>query len=146
MHPWPNKIRVGWLCRCVGLVWKPIRKRAHAHSSRNTRPQSSQLAEPLWTDLGQRIGISVRDPVSTSREIKEEEEEKERRQGMNGRTFSPNRRTRGKSSSTTTERYTFCKLQALIVRSSLESTGKRPRITPVGGGGGWRGGVGVRTW
>ena len=29
------------------------------NSSGNTRPQSSQLAEPLWTDLGVKHGISV---------------------------------------------------------------------------------------
>ena len=28
-HPWPNKVRVGWLCRCPGIVWEPIRKWAH---------------------------------------------------------------------------------------------------------------------
>ena len=29
-------------------------------SSGNARPQSSQLAEPLWTDPGLKSGISVR--------------------------------------------------------------------------------------
>ena len=27
--PWPNKVGVGWPCRCPGVVWEPIRKRAH---------------------------------------------------------------------------------------------------------------------
>ena len=31
----------------------------------NTRPQSSQLAEPLWTDTGLKCGISVRELIST---------------------------------------------------------------------------------
>ena len=30
------------------------------NSSGNTRPQSSQLAEPLWTEPGVKRGISVR--------------------------------------------------------------------------------------
>ena len=34
-------------------------------SSGNTRPQSSQLAEPLWTDRGLKSGISVRELIST---------------------------------------------------------------------------------
>ena len=35
------------------------------NSSGKTRPQSSQLAEPLWTDPGQRGGISMHDVIST---------------------------------------------------------------------------------
>ena len=35
------------------------------NSSGNTRPQSSQLAEPLRTDPGVKSGISVRDLIST---------------------------------------------------------------------------------
>ena len=31
----------------------------------NTRPQSSQIAEPLWTDLGPKSGISVHELIST---------------------------------------------------------------------------------
>ena len=33
----------------------------------NIRPQSSQLAEPLWTDPGIMNGISVRDLISTQK-------------------------------------------------------------------------------
>ena len=33
--------------------------------SGNTRPQSSQLAEPLWTNPGIKSGISVRELIST---------------------------------------------------------------------------------
>ena len=33
-------------------------------SSGNTRPQSSQLAEPLWTDPGVKSGISVHELIS----------------------------------------------------------------------------------
>ena len=33
--------------------------------SGNTRSQSSQLAEPLWTDPGRKSGISERELVST---------------------------------------------------------------------------------
>ena len=58
-----------------------------------TQPQSSQLADPLWTDPGLRSGISMRDLISTLKK----ERKKNRRRGMNCRAFSPNPRTRGKS-------------------------------------------------
>ena len=35
------------------------------NSSRNTRPQSSKLAEPLWTDPGLKNGLGVRELIST---------------------------------------------------------------------------------
>ena len=35
------------------------------NSSGNARLQSSQLAEPLWTDPGLKSGISVRELIST---------------------------------------------------------------------------------
>ena len=54
------------------------------NSSENASSQSSQLAEPLWTDQGLNGGISVRKLISTLK--------KKRRRGMNGRTFSPNPR------------------------------------------------------
>ena len=38
--------------------------------SGNIRPQSSQRAEPLWTDPGIKSGISVRELVSTSKKKK----------------------------------------------------------------------------
>ena len=44
--------------------------------SGNTRPQSSQLAEPLWTDPGVKSGISVLKLISTHT--------KRRRQVVNG--------------------------------------------------------------
>ena len=37
------------------------------NSSGNSRSQSSQLAEPLWTDPGLKSGISVRELISTSK-------------------------------------------------------------------------------
>ena len=64
----------------------------------NIRPQSSQLAEPQWTDPGIKSGISVRDLISTSRkEKKKEGKKKKRKRRVNGRTFSENPRKRGKS-------------------------------------------------
>ena len=65
------------------------------NSSGNTRPQSSQLAGPLWTDPGLKNGISVRELLSN--EKKKKNEEKKRSRGMNGRTFSQNPRKRGRS-------------------------------------------------
>ena len=35
------------------------------NSSGNTRPQSSQLVEPLWTDPGLKCGIGTRERIST---------------------------------------------------------------------------------
>ena len=40
------------------------------NSSGNTRSQSSQLAEPLWTDPGLKSGISVRKLISTQKKKK----------------------------------------------------------------------------
>ena len=55
------------------------RKRSPTHnSSGNTRPQSSQLTEPLWTDSGRKSGDIVRELIST---------DKKRRRGLNGPTF-----------------------------------------------------------
>ena len=58
--------------------------------SGNIRPQSSQLAEPLWTDSGLKGGSSVRELISTSKK------KKEGRREMSGRTISQTRRKRGK--------------------------------------------------
>ena len=60
--------------------------------SRNIRPESSQLAEPLWTDPGIKSGISVRELISAY-----------------SQTYSQNPRKRGKSHHhlrTTTTTYT----------------------------------------
>ena len=59
----------------------------------NTRLQSSQLAELLWTDPGIKSEISVRKVISTS--VKNNK--KKRRQGMKSRTLSQNPRERRKS-------------------------------------------------
>ena len=59
--------------------------------SGNIRPQSSQLTEPLWIDLGMKSGIGSRELISTSRG------KKGSRRGMNCRTFSQNPSKRGKS-------------------------------------------------
>ena len=55
----------------------------------NTWPQSSQLAERLWTDPGLKSGISVHKLIST-------EKKKKRRWGMNGHTSCQNPLTRAK--------------------------------------------------
>ena len=57
---------------------------------RNIRPQSSQLAELLWTNPGRKSGISVRELISTLKK-------KRRRRGMNGRTFCQHPRIQGKN-------------------------------------------------
>ena len=65
------------------------------YSSGNTRPQSSQLAEPLWTDPGVKSGISVRELIATKR--KKDIKKEKRKWKMICRIFSQNPRTRGKS-------------------------------------------------
>ena len=40
------------------------------NSSGNTRLQSSQLVEPLWTDPGLKCGISLRELISTLKKKK----------------------------------------------------------------------------
>ena len=52
--------------------------------SGNIQPQSSQLAEPLWTDPGLKSEISVRELISAT----EKNKIKKRWRGMNGRKFS----------------------------------------------------------
>ena len=51
------------------LLCKPsvgtYQETSSCNSSENTQPQSSQLAQPLWTDPGLRSGISVRKLIST---------------------------------------------------------------------------------
>ena len=53
------------------------------NSSGNIRQQSSQFAEPLWTNGGVKSIISVRELISTSGG-----EKKKRGWELNGRTFS----------------------------------------------------------
>ena len=59
-------------------------------SSGSTRSQSSQLAEPMWTDPGLKSGISVRELISMERERERErgKKKKKRRREMKCRTFS----------------------------------------------------------
>ena len=49
------------------------------NSSGNTQPQSSQQAEPLWTDPGVNIGISVRELIPTF--LKKEKKKKKKQAG-----------------------------------------------------------------
>ena len=60
----------GLPCRCPGIVWEPIGKRAHTQLVREIRSQSSQLAEQLWTDPGVKSEISVRELISTLKKKK----------------------------------------------------------------------------
>ena len=41
---------VGWLWHCPGIVWKLSGNKLTHNLSGKTRPQSSQLTKPLWTD------------------------------------------------------------------------------------------------
>ena len=57
----------------------------HANLSGNIRPQSSQLAEPLWTDLCIKSGISVRELISTEKKKKRRKERKKERKKAQAR-------------------------------------------------------------
>ena len=46
------------------------------NSSGNSRPQSSQLAAPLWIDPGLKSGIRVRELISTLKKKKKEKKKK----------------------------------------------------------------------
>ena len=47
-------------------------------SSGNAQPQSSRLAEPLWTNPGLKSGIGVRELISTKKKKKKKEKEEEK--------------------------------------------------------------------
>ena len=64
LDPGPNEVGVGWLC-CLGLVWDLIRKTSSHATRHGPRLQSSQLAEPLWTDPSLKSGIGIRELLST---------------------------------------------------------------------------------
>ena len=56
--------------------WNLLGNELTHNSSGNTRSQSSQLAEPLWTDRCLKSGISVRELISTLKRRKKEKKEK----------------------------------------------------------------------
>ena len=76
---------------CRHSVGSYPERSSHA-TCQGTSGQSSQLAEPLWTDPGPESEISARELMSTSKT-----KLKKRRRGMNGKTFSQSPRKRGKS-------------------------------------------------
>ena len=57
------------LCRCS--VGNYVGNELTHDSSRNARPQSSQLAEPLLTDPGLNSGTGAREMISTKKKDKE---------------------------------------------------------------------------
>ena len=68
----------------VQAEWRNLTgKELTRNSSGNTRSQSSQLAEPLWTDPGLTSGISVRELISNLK--KKKRGNKKRRWEMNWR-------------------------------------------------------------
>ena len=65
--------RSGLTAAVQSYCWNLYGNELTHNLSGNIRPQSSQLAEPLWTDPGIKRGISVHELISTS---KREEKEK----------------------------------------------------------------------
>ena len=96
MHLWLNEVGVGWLCRCPGIVRKPIRKRAHAQLVRETLGHSrlSSLSH-CGLILAQRVELVC---ASSSPLNKQKQTKKKALAGndLSNITFSPNPRTRGK--------------------------------------------------
>ena len=45
IRPWPNKVGVGWLCRCPGIEWEPVRKRGHMQL---IREHSTTVISARW--------------------------------------------------------------------------------------------------
>ena len=67
LHFRPNEVG-------VGLSGNELTR----NSSGNIRSQSSQLAEPLWTDPGLKSGINVRELISALKKEREAETERQR--------------------------------------------------------------------
>ena len=90
IHLWPNEIGVGWLCRCPGIVWGPIRKRAHTQAVREHSDTvvSARLATVDWS-LPKEWNWCARANLHLKKK-------KKCRQEMNYRTFSQNPLTQGK--------------------------------------------------
>ena len=82
---------MGWLSRCPGIVWEPIRKQVHTQLVREhlVTVVSAHWATVDWS--WHKSGISVRELISTLKK------RKKRRRGINCPTFSQISRTRGKS-------------------------------------------------
>ena len=72
------------------------------NSSGTTRPQSFQLAEPLWTDLGIKSGISMRELISTKKKTNKQKNT----QAGNRRTFPENPRSEEKGADSMLEWWT----------------------------------------
>ena len=83
---------MGWLCHCPSKVRDLSGNVLTCNLSGKIRPQSSQIAESLWTDPGIKSGINVCDLVSTSKKKK-----KEKMQAGNKWLNSLPTRKRGKS-------------------------------------------------
>ena len=61
--PWTQRSR-------SGLTMPLCRHSVGIYPEKNSQPQSFQLAEPLWTDLGLKSGIFVRELICTSKKKK----------------------------------------------------------------------------
>ena len=86
IHPWPDEVGVGRLCAIQAQCGNLFGNELARNLSGNIRPQSSQVAEPLWTYPGIKTG-------QTNLHLKKKKAQAE----VNGRTFSQNPRKRGKS-------------------------------------------------
>ena len=45
---WPNEVGMGWLCRCPGIVWEPIRKQAYTQL---VRKHSVTVVSARWATV-----------------------------------------------------------------------------------------------
>ena len=98
-----------------------------SHATRQgTLGQSSQLAEPLWTDPGLKSGISVRKLIPTLK--KKRKKEAQARNDFS--IFSQNPRTRGKSHHNHLGTFEV-KLTVSVGVNTLFSLGERFKLQPV---------------
>ena len=89
----PLTQRVGWLCRCPGIVWEPIRKRAHTQL---VREHSGTVVSARWATVDWPWPKEWSLCARANLHFKKEKEKKRRRRGLICRTFSQNPCTRGK--------------------------------------------------
>ena len=92
IHPWPNEVRVGWLCHCLGIVWEPYRKRAHMQL---VRKHSVRVVSACWVSVDWSRPKEWNECAWAYLHFKNKKQK--RRWRMNSWTFSPNPLTQGKS-------------------------------------------------
>ena len=113
-------------------MWGPIRENALTHNSPgNTRPQSSQSAEPLWTDPGLKKKIKKKGGgggnwcALADLHFKKKEKKKKSWRGINRQTFLPLQILAYEDKATTTVYFTICSSTIFTEASPI-----KPEVSP----------------